>query len=100
MNSGRNSRHVQTAALDNWGKEWSLPDDDEVGLCAACFIDSAECHDTHSYRCECRSERCATVGAAACRGSTPSGGSMPKAARKRSPASTNWTYSATVAATN
>ena len=57
-NDSRNSIHTTTSVQDGDGHEWSEPQEDEVGICAACYIDREDCYETRIAMCECGDERC------------------------------------------
>lgn len=57
-NDERNSIHVRATVLDGRREEWADEDVQEVGLCAACFIDQDEHKETGVAMCECGDEDC------------------------------------------
>lgn len=57
-NNGANSLHTTVAVTDAQGHEWNTPDDDQVGLCAACYIDDDDLIETRISACECPDTRC------------------------------------------
>ena len=57
-NSNRNSIHTMTSVLDGDSHEWAEPEEDQVGLCAACYIDRNDCYETGIAMCECGDEKC------------------------------------------
>ena len=57
-NSSNNSLHVNSIVKDGQGEEWSCNEEEELGLCAACFIENNEYTDTRITACECGNEYC------------------------------------------
>ena len=57
-NRGYNSLHLITYLRDGRNDEWSVPEPDEVGLCAACCIDDGTFHETRVAMCECGDDHC------------------------------------------
>lgn len=57
-NSSRNSIHTTASVLDGDGNEWHEPQEEQVGLCAACYIDQDDCFETGIAMCECGNEKC------------------------------------------
>ena len=60
MNTERNSVHVKSTVLDGRREEWSMGESEEVGICAACFIESdgGDRRETEVAMCECGNEDC------------------------------------------
>ena len=57
-NYPHNSLHTTVAVLDANGEEWSSPDVEQTGLCAACFIDHEYMKETRIAICECGKPDC------------------------------------------
>ncbi len=57
-NTSRNSLHSQTTVMDGGQNEWDDPQDEELGLCAACFIETQETVPTRIAMCECGNQKC------------------------------------------
>ena len=58
MNTSRNSLHTRMSVMDGNGGEWSDSEEEEVGICSACFIDSGDLNPTQIAMCECGEEKC------------------------------------------
>ena len=57
-NHTRNSIHTMVSILDGEGNEWEAPQEEYVGICAACLIEDEENHETRIAMCECGDEKC------------------------------------------
>ena len=58
-NTESNSIHTSVSVLDGSRNEWKASDEDQVGLCAACFIDNEDDYvETRIAMCECGQDRC------------------------------------------
>lgn len=57
-NSSRNSLHSVLKIRDGGGSEWSDDDENEVGLCPACYIDQQDLVETRITACECADPQC------------------------------------------
>ena len=58
QSDAHNSLHTVTRVLDGHHNDWSLPQADLLGLCAACLIDSEDYNETRIAMCECGNEQC------------------------------------------
>ena len=57
-NNGYNSIHTIVSVMDGARNEWNTPDDDQTGLCAACYIEQEDYFETGIAMCECGDDHC------------------------------------------
>ena len=58
QSDAHNSLHTVTGVSDGHHNDWSIPQADLLGLCAACLIDSEDYNETRIAMCECGNEQC------------------------------------------
>ena len=57
-NTSRNSLHSRTTVMDGDQNDWADPQDEELGLCAACLVEEDDCVPTRIAMCECGNQKC------------------------------------------
>ena len=57
-NNSRNSIQNVSYVIDGQREQWSTPEPDAIGLCAACYIDFDDIYETRVSMCECPDEQC------------------------------------------
>ena len=92
-NTEYNSIYTKVQVMGPGQEEWESDRAEEVGLCAACFIESQETWETGIAMCECGNEDCPYRWCGGTAGLHASGGCTPRGSAWRPSRRTRRTYS-------